>query len=1699
MKHTIWKFDSFKPPMIWRLLPKRSDTSPWLAGLLTLLISFGYTCLSGQTWDGGASSNWGTAANWDPNGLPAGHPDNFTGMTLRINGGASPVLPSPDTIFVGNLDIDSDLTIPAGVTIIVDVSAANTDGVNIASGATLTVDPGGKLVINNSTAQGINVLGDLVANDSIIINGPITMNAINVNFGGTVTVGNTGVLLLSNITDDGITNNGTVINGGQIHICGTMEDGIENQRTFTNNGKIFISNVEEEGLENNGGDFINNEGDTLIIARTTFNGIRHNGNSFDNFGTIIIDSTGMNGILVSTDFNSINDTILIGTNHPLTGTGSGVGNSVIGGDGIRIENNNTVYVIQNNSCITIGDSTIAHVEGSGINLTGSADVDINPSENLNDSTKILITGVTQHGLLLNTEDNRFDNNNGTRLTIFKTGVDGINNSGVIFNKAAFIRIDSVGGDGIDNLPNTPPEVPGTINNIDSSQIEIGLNGGGIMVGIRNEGTINNGSVAENDRGTAIRINAILTSIINLGGSITNGDGLDNDECVLIETNTPTMITGGNIINHDVFITSSSVANTINPSETFLNNGIVIDPNNSFGSELADEDNDGNAREPGPGFNTASNGVVVAPVSQQCFIGAIDDFLVVFDNVFDPATAIYLPSTNFIDPATNAVIGTFNATSNQLTLLQATSSMSLVFDIESNGMSCGLAGLATLSFQNTMDQAVICNARIQVSLDADCQAVLSPDLLLEGNNNCTEGYTVEILSGTRAGTDTLDHTYLGQTVSVMVTSPNGNSCWGDVIVEDKLPPILTCRDTFVYCNQSFDPNILGFPTAADGCGGLVTFTYTDMETGLDACGQNGADQDTIRRIIRLFTGRDQFGNADTCRQTILVLRPTIAQVEFPDSLTDEQALQCNNANTSPDITGRPFVVINNDTVEVDATCKFGVSMEDRTTNLGCPGKERILRTWTVMDWCHLNSGGAIRTYTQLIDVRDTIPPTFDSIRASDIRILTDNSHKCMANIIPPAPQNVEDLCSGTFYRILGPTGNIYNNPLDSLVNVPFGTNTLEYIISDSCGNEVRDTVIFILEDNIPPVALARELSINLVDDLGNTWVYATSFDAGSHDNCGQVDSILIKKPGVDTFATAVAFDCEDIGKIVLTLRVVDSSGLASETSREVLITDKGGFCDNDGDGITTPGEDTNNNGDVTDDDADGDGLPNYLDIDCNVATYAISVSPTDPTDCDSKNGQITITATGTGLEYSIDSGNTFVANNIFSSLDTGTYVVYVRGASPSCQEAYNSNPVEIACVTSFDEATPVANVAGHIRNESGEMIEEVNVKIGGYEMTPQLTGADGSYYFSGIPLAGNYQVTPTKDRNYANGVSTLDIVLLSKHIIGVKNLDSPYKLIAADINRSGTITAYDMVLLRQLILSMSNTFPNNTSWRFIDANYVFKNPTNPFAEDFPEVYEITDLANDMMSLDFIAVKIGDLNGNAIANRFAMGESRSSKSLDFQIAEQIKAAGETLTIDFKSTNFRSILGYQFTLDFDGDALAFENISIGKSAGFENFNLSMVHRGIITSSWNGFMPTDIDSDEVLFSLTFKTKKAVRISEAIHLSSSVTPAEAYEKEGNLVNVQLKIKDIIEQPDGFKLYQNKPNPFTGETVIGFDLPEVSTATLTIFNLAGKQIKSIKDEYQKGYNQIVLNGGSFTEYGVLYYQLSTSAGVETKKMILLKK
>ena len=90
-----------------------------------------------------------------------------------------------------------------------------------------------------------------------------------------------------------------------------------------------------------------------------------------------------------------------------------------------------------------------------------------------------------------------------------------------------------------------------------------------------------------------------------------------------------------------------------------------------------------------------------------------------------------------------------------------------------------------------------------------------------------------------------------------------------------------------------------------------------------------------------------------------------------------------------------------------------------------------------------------------------------------------------------------------------------------------------------------------------------------------------------------------------------------------------------------------------------------------------------------------------------------------------------------------------------------------------------------------------------------------------------------------------------------------------------------------------------------------------------------------------------------------------------------------------------------------------------------------------------------------------------------------------------------------FKLEQNFPNPFNPTTTIQFNLNKPANVKIDIFNVEGKLVNQIVNDYRKsGTHKVLWNGrnskGVQVSSGTYYYRITNNNNVQTKKMILLK-
>ena len=402
------------------------------------------------------------------------------------------------------------------------------------------------------------------------------------------------------------------------------------------------------------------------------------------------------------------------------------------------------------------------------------------------------------------------------------------------------------------------------------------------------------------------------------------------------------------------------------------------------------------------------------------------------------------------------------------------------------------------------------------------------------------------------------------------------------------------------------------------------------------------------------------------------------------------------------------------------------------------------------------------------------------------------------------------------------------------------------------------------------------------------------------------------------------------------------------------------------------------------------------------------------------------------------------------------------------------------------------ISGVISTPGGRTVKDVEVTLEEtlHETLHRITYTDvkGRYGFEQVVEGSSCRISGYKNTGFLEGVSTLDLIHIQKHLLGIEEFDSPYKYIAADANRSATVSSIDLLELRKLILGKYQELPKNTSWRFGLLE------ESPSEWNFNEQLYIEQLLHDYIGADLTAIKIGDVNGNINFNLQGELESRSSNTFHLQIAQEQLYKNVPTRIEVRASQACPLHGLQLAFEWtDGSIIDIESGVLDISA--EDFAYT---DGVMRISWFDAEPILVKKDDVLFSIVIMPAQSDAHSGLLTLIDEVLRSEAYVGDDTEVwNVEIQNNEIIDAAESRNiLYQNTPNPFSGSTKIEFELDKEGVASILVSDLSGKVIKEIRKAFHQGWNSIELTADDFgNSRGILICRLQSEGYAQTIKLL----
>ncbi|MFN0213682.1 MAG: T9SS type A sorting domain-containing protein [Saprospiraceae bacterium] len=375
---------------------------------------------------------------------------------------------------------------------------------------------------------------------------------------------------------------------------------------------------------------------------------------------------------------------------------------------------------------------------------------------------------------------------------------------------------------------------------------------------------------------------------------------------------------------------------------------------------------------------------------------------------------------------------------------------------------------------------------------------------------------------------------------------------------------------------------------------------------------------------------------------------------------------------------------------------------------------------------------------------------------------------------------------------------------------------------------------------------------------------------------------------------------------------------------------------------------------------------------------------------------------------------FQGTPTFIVIAPGSGAVYfdIRGISPSQTIALLQQKIEEL----FPKECSVAN-------PFGGPLSDVNISVDAASFDTSIA-ASNTYRLSNIASLQNipYTLKPYK-MDSPVGLTTYDLVLISKHILAIEPFKCPWQMLAADVNCTGSITTFDIVTARKVILGILDSLPCG-AWRFM-----------------PDSASISN--GDCQ--DFVGVKLGDVNAGPCNDSLAGPSDTREPSQSIYFQERDFQAGETASIPLFFMENTAIEGLQFAFNFNPNLLKINKIETATLEGFDAGSY-LAGEGSLVVSWIHPHGQQVMASSPLIRIELTAPKGGRLSDLLRLAQSHLIPEYYTMAGQIRPLSLRSLPKISN------YSISPNPVTDRFALQSYSERAEESLVQLLDLQGKII-----------------------------------------------
>ncbi len=895
----------------------------------------------------------------------------------------------------------------------------------------------------------------------------------------------------------------------------------------------------------------------------------------------------------------------------------------------------------------------------------------------------------------------------------------------------------------------------------------------------------------------------------------------------------------------------------------------------------------------------------------------------------------------------------------------------------------------------------------------------------------------------------------------ITDDCGNStmCFTEIVVEDREAPTAVCEGFTVV---TLDDNGLGWLTAnsidngsvdncgiakyeirrvTNGCGRPQDLNFSE-KIGL-CCSDVNTAQVPYQTIV--FRAYDHSGNWSECTSNVRVQdkkRPIISDV--PD-----RTINCSEDFRNTVLTGRPTITDN-------CSAKLDSSYN---TNLKC-GLGAVTVTWTATD-----NQGNTATSVQIITIVDQTPfgvanitwpadRTINGCKASDAHpdiinsrpVITDKDCADIATSYEDELFDVDGACKKILrtWRVINWCDANPQNPVFiTHVQKITLTNSVSPVFASGCAGRTINTNSSDCRDFYEHLVTATD-DCTPTEQIKYEWRYFENNDStvdqtGIGNRYGRLYPV-----GTHRMEFTARDICDNISKCSYQFTIRDTKAPTP-------------IC-----------------------------LGNVVTVIDQTGKVDIWAS-----DFDNKSTDL---CSGNKLKFSFDSiqgriGRTFtcadIKNGVSQAIALRVYVFDESNNREFCdvtlqlQDSQNKN----ICPNS---GNLLALINGKVTNKSSVGFNQLNVDLKNMDngnTMRSMTSTEGQFEMKDVPYFHNYTLTPAKSDDVLNGVNTLDLVFIQRHILGLKSITDPYDLIAADVNNDKKVTVSDLVALRKVILGVNDAFPNNKPWRFISSNQKFADINNPF--DFEDYITLSNIENDATQNDFTAVKTGDVNNSAqIALRSQNTENRSANKIGVM---QYNINQDKSDLVFTATENMTLSGLQLALSAKSLKGNLTSVINGK-LNLNKTDYTLINN-VLKISYASNANVEVKAGDVLFTIQANTIGG----EIVQFAKGNLTNEMYDE-----NLQGKAIELVNiSSNDISTTTAAPNPFSQSTIISYNANSEATVDISLFDVTGRVVYTTKTYAEAGLNSVTINKVNLqNKPGIYFYKFTVDGSLNTGAIIL---